>query len=221
MSDARRAAEEALARWDTYADRPHSDARHEALYACVRSLRALLAEREATPGPSCSTCDGYGSTTVPVHDRNGYPIPEQRKCDDCDGTGHVPLAPPPAPCGGRCEDALDSRSPCQSCAERLAPPPAPMAERDEWRGNAAMQAVMAGDRARERDTAESRLSRATEALRAARDTLAAVNYTPVYVVIERIDSALSEIGEPVRSVRERLGRDKTVPGHPGDPELLR
>ncbi len=31
-----------------------------------------------------------------------------------------PLAPPPAPCGGRCEDALDSRSPCQSCAERLA-----------------------------------------------------------------------------------------------------
>ena len=124
MSAARKAAEEALARWDTYADRPHSDARHEALYACVRSLRALLAEREATPGPSCSTCDGYGSTTVPVHDRNGYPIPEQRKCDDCDGTGHVPLAPPPAPCGGRCEDALDSRSPCPSCAERLAPPPA-------------------------------------------------------------------------------------------------
>jgi len=44
---ARRAAEEALARWDTYADRPHSDARHEALYACVRSLRALLAEQGA------------------------------------------------------------------------------------------------------------------------------------------------------------------------------
>ena len=147
---------------------------------------------------------------------------ETISCPACNMVvGRAPLAPPPAPCGGRCEDALDSRSPCQSCAERLAPPPAPMAERDEWRGNAAMQAVMAGDRARERDTAESRLSRATEALRAARDTLAAVNYTPVYVVIERIDSALSEIGEPVRSVRERLGRDKTVPGHPGDPELLR
>ena len=24
----------------------------------------------------------------------------------------------------------------------------------------------------------------------------------------------------VKSVRERLGRDKSVPGHPGDPELL-
>ena len=82
-SAARKAAVEALALWDTFADRPHSDARHEALYACVRALRALLSEQ--------------------------------------------PLAPPPAPCGGRCEDALDSRSPCQSCAERLAPPPAPEA----------------------------------------------------------------------------------------------
>ena len=40
-------------------------------------------------------------------------------------TPPVPITPPP--CGGRCEDALDSRSPCPSCAERLAPPPAPEA----------------------------------------------------------------------------------------------
>ena len=53
---ARRAAEEALALWDTFADRPHSDARHEALYACVRSLRALLSEPEA-PAPTPLTRD--------------------------------------------------------------------------------------------------------------------------------------------------------------------
>jgi len=103
VSDARRAAEEALAVWDTLCARSAEVEYRElvnAVVGMVKSLRALLAEPEATPRPSCSTRDGYGYTTVPVHDRNGYPIPEQRKCDDCDGTGRAPapLAPPPAPC---------------------------------------------------------------------------------------------------------------------------
>lgn len=41
--------------------------------------------------------------------------------------------------------------------------------------------------------------------------------TNVRVLVRDIERALTK----PRSVRKRLGRDKTVPGHPGDPELLR
>ena len=44
--------------------------------------------------------------------------------------------------------------------------------------------------------------------------------TNVLVRIRDVEKALSKT-EGGKSVRERLGRDKTVPGHPGDPELLR
>ena len=100
MSAARKAAEEALAEAGRRYLRSSIQSDAKAWARMHRALEGLLAEQTEAGGEliSCPACNMV--------------------------VGRAPLAPPPAPCGGRCEDALDSRSPCPSCAERLAPPPA-------------------------------------------------------------------------------------------------
>ena len=100
MSAARKAAEEALAEAGRRYLKSSIQSDAKAWARMHRALEGLLAEQTEAGGEliSCPACNMV--------------------------VGRAPLAPPPAPCGGRCEDALDSRSPCPSCAERLAPPPA-------------------------------------------------------------------------------------------------
>ena len=56
-SAARKAAEAALAEWEVESERAHSARRQAALYACVKALRAILAEQDgAGAKPSGCLC---------------------------------------------------------------------------------------------------------------------------------------------------------------------
>lgn len=119
-ADARRRAEEALAFMDA-ALRDEMPPLPTQVKALADAVRALLAEQ----GAGGADPDPAGTARRARWLRDS--AAEAALADDPDEDGPEPLAPPPAPCGGRCEDAIDSRSPCPSCAERLAPPPAPEA----------------------------------------------------------------------------------------------